>query len=150
MAENLKKRIKDKMGKKNLSIASLEREAGLRKGAVQNIIDGRSKNPGAENLKAIARVLECSVDDLLENRGISLKDVEIKTPSETLKEKIDNLDLFLACTAAVVELFKEENLIPSYEEVNFFSKEVYTYSLTGKIVDKQFAAWLIKKLPRDR
>src|ERR1044071_10317590 len=57
--------LKEKIHAKGISINALEKQAGLRRGAIQNIIYGRSRNPGIEILRTIAQVLECSVSELI-------------------------------------------------------------------------------------
>ena len=58
MSAVLKEQIESRMRAKKLSIPQLERMAGLKIHAVRNILKGRIKNPTAENLRAIANVLE--------------------------------------------------------------------------------------------
>lgn len=65
MNEQLILKIKEKMENQHLSVYALEKEAGLKPQAVRNILWGKSKNPGGAVLKAIAKVLNCSVDELL-------------------------------------------------------------------------------------
>ena len=47
---------------KGISIAYLEREAGLGKGAISK---WRTSSPTVDNLKAVANVLETTIDELL-------------------------------------------------------------------------------------
>ena len=55
---NIEKRCKEKA----ISISALEKEAGLGNGAIGK---WKSASPTVENLQAVAKVLECTVDDLL-------------------------------------------------------------------------------------
>ena len=48
-----------------ISLACLEREAGLGKGAISK---WRTSSPTVDNLKAVANVLETTVDKLLEEK----------------------------------------------------------------------------------
>ena len=62
----ISRHIKEKMVEKGLSAHALEKLAGLKLSAVQNIIYGRSKNPSVNILIPIAQALGCTVSDLLE------------------------------------------------------------------------------------
>ena len=59
----LYKNIEMMCKKKGISITALEKEAGLGNGAI-----GKWKNsvPGVGNLKKVANILGCKVDELLE------------------------------------------------------------------------------------
>ena len=65
MGSALKEKITERMEAKNLSIAELERRAGLSIHSVRNILKGRIKKPSAQSLQAIAEALECSIVDLM-------------------------------------------------------------------------------------
>ena len=77
MSTHLANQISIRMRAKNLSVASLEREAGLTNHSVLNILRGKSKRPSAEVLLAVADVLGCTINDLMvkvdifENTGYS-------------------------------------------------------------------------------
>lgn len=57
------KNIERRCNEKGYSISYVERKAGLGNGAIGK---WRTASPNVENLKAVAKVLECTVDDLLE------------------------------------------------------------------------------------
>ena len=65
MKLNIKDEIRDRLENKRLSISTLEKEAGLKKSAVSNILLDRSKKPSYETIKAIAKVFECSPEELI-------------------------------------------------------------------------------------
>lgn len=54
--------VKAKCRKKGLSVSFVEKEAGLSTGAISK---WNTCSPTVENLAAVAKVLECTVDDLL-------------------------------------------------------------------------------------
>jgi transcriptional regulator with XRE-family HTH domain len=60
---------KKKMGLTNEKLSKL---SGVPKGTIDKILSGVTKDPKLETLKAIARVLECTLDDFddTENRTI--------------------------------------------------------------------------------
>lgn len=46
--DNLQETIQEKLEENKISVKELERQAGLKVSAVQNILSGRSNNPGIE------------------------------------------------------------------------------------------------------
>ena len=54
--------IKRLCAKRNISISQLEKEAGLGNGTISG---WKESSPTVANLQAVAKVLHCSVDDLL-------------------------------------------------------------------------------------
>ena len=57
-------KIKEICKAKGISVAQVERDAGLSNGAISKWNDA---SPTVSNLQAVAKVLSCSVDDLLED-----------------------------------------------------------------------------------
>lgn len=53
--------------KKGLTNEELSTLSGIPKGTVDKILSGVTKDPKLETLKAIARVLECSLDDFIDS-----------------------------------------------------------------------------------
>jgi DNA-binding XRE family transcriptional regulator len=66
MAETLQDRLRARMNELNLSENGLAVKAGLSRDAVRNIFRGRSEHPRSITLQALARVLRCSVQYLIE------------------------------------------------------------------------------------
>lgn len=65
MIDNLKLNIRQVMSRRNVSAYALEKRAGLKASAIQNILQGRSKRPGIDVVYAISKELDCKVDDLI-------------------------------------------------------------------------------------
>ena len=57
-------KIKELCKARGISVAQVERDAGLSNGAISKWNDA---SPTVANLQAVAKVLNCSVDDLLED-----------------------------------------------------------------------------------
>ena len=77
------------MEDKKLTARDLKRDAGLKISAVRKLLNGYSKNPGIEFIAAIAKLLDCSTDELL---GVGSR----KSKSEASKQKtIDVWDFAL-------------------------------------------------------
>lgn len=138
MNTKLATNIKEKLHQRGITTYSLEKEAGLKPKAVRNILLGHSNNPGATVLMSIAKVLNCSVDDLLgEGEG--------HNSSESLQDiKIQNMKLFNDTNDQVLTLFETYGRKPTGKEFIFLLREVYLYSLerNSGVVDKKFSDWL--------
>lgn len=147
MKSALQNQITIRMKAKALSIAALEREAGLKINAVRNILSGQSRKPSAETLQAIANVLECSVRDLLDKEmaRVVLAPHITKNSDDVIHEWLPNL--FDACVFAIQKVFDEKKYTPSAEEMFFLVKEVYFYALdkNEKQVDHKFTEWFIDR-----
>ena len=134
---HLKEILKKKMLDQNLSMAALERKAGLNINSVRNIISGTIKNPSSKNLQAIASALGCSVDELLQKE--ESKAVELGSLHEDHPKKSENLDriitdhlLLISTLKATLEIFKENNIDLLTDNVFKITKEGYFFSLIQK------------------
>ncbi len=141
LIDNLQEQIENRMHEKNLNARELERRAGLKISAVRNILSGASKNPGIEVIAAIARLLNCSTDELL---GLEQE----KSKLESQKQKtITTWDysLYENCLKEVQNYLISKNAKPQAEQILFFVREAYTYSLEGKDkkADIRFIKWII-------
>ena len=140
LAEQLRQSIIDKIRTKELNVNSLEKKAGLKKNSVRNIILGTSNNPSIGTLDAIASVLGCTIDELIGKKTISdINNDNNKESHELL------MDLFCQIVDFIEKLTTEQNLTLSLEELLYFIKESYIFSLNGsKELNPQFIEWLIK------
>lgn len=139
LIENLQEQIESRMQDKNLNARELERRAGLKISAVRNILSGQSKNPGIEVIAAIAKLLNCSTDELL---GIE------QSKSEAPKQKIISVwdyNLYENCLKEVHSYLQSKSLKTQAEQILFFIREAYIYSLEGKDkkADLRFIKWII-------
>lgn len=136
--------IEARMKAHNLSIMDLEAKAGVKPHAVRNILTGKSKNPSAVNLQAIADVLGCSVKDLLTPPSVFQKE-EVKSLDDLLEEQHGNSALMRECVAFIEESLQKTNKKISTAQFLICVREVYLHSLqkTPPQVNKEFAAWFL-------
>lgn len=150
--------IRKRLTERGLSVHALEKQAGLKPSAVHNILYGRSKNPTAHTLQAIAQALDCSVADLIneENKEDSVFSSLTEPRTDTSKcESISkqlnladdwSMDLYLECLEAATHLIKKFHISLPKNKFLDYVEEIYLYSKgRGKKVDKYFAEWLIKQ-----
>ncbi|MDI9634217.1 helix-turn-helix transcriptional regulator [Geitlerinema splendidum] len=134
-----------RMKAKDLSIMSLEAKAGVKPHAVRNILTGKSKNPSAVNLQAIADVLGCSVKDLLTTPTVLQEEETQPSLEELLEAKHVNSSLMEECVATIEDTLKKAR--KTLTNVQFLTcvREVYLHSLqkTSQKVNKEFAEWFI-------
>jgi transcriptional regulator with XRE-family HTH domain len=138
----LSKRIREKISLQLLPVSVLEREAGLKTNAIRNILLGNSKNPSAETVKAIASILNCSIDELLDT---TIKPSENNRKHELLE--IEYLTLYKDSVAEAVSLFEKHNKFAKYKDICFLSIEIYLFASKDKEkkVDKKFSEWLFSR-----
>jgi len=140
MQQILQLNIKERLKRKGITVAEVERRAGLNKTTIQNILLGRSKNPGIEIISALAKELECSIDEL------------ISPANELKKTKVMKLDwqesVFISAIQYVGHFLKKHAISSSLENVIKCATEIYAYSLKSKLqnnIDEQFAEWITER-----
>ncbi len=147
MASALKEKIIERMEAKNLSIAELERRAGLSIHSVRNILKGRIKKPSAQSLQAIAEALECSIIDLM-STSPSTREGYVPDARGRVRKRspLEYPDLMLNCSAKILDFIAERNLKVSVDEYSEIVKKVYFYSSREepRKLDVRFAEWLIE------
>lgn len=136
LVENIKKILL----RDSLSIASLERKAGLNQNTLSVILQGKTKSPTIETVYALANALECSLDELLG-----------RTPSpETINlSSLKNLPwsalMFSQSTERVLFLLDKEKFYPPVKEIVRFVAETYANTLTQNKLDTFFTEDLIRE-----
>ncbi len=146
MSTKLKEAIETRAAANRLSIAELERRAGLKMNAIRNILKGKSKNPRVETLNSVAKVLGCSLEELIQN----IKHNNAKSPTQKnyfeIKE-VENIGLALDITDNITKLLREKKYSISMDKLFFLINESYNYLLKGNPpkVDPIFIEWYIEK-----
>lgn len=140
----LKQMIELKLSEREMSPHVLGKKAGLAMSAIHKIIHGDIKNPTIETLLAIARVFECSLDELVGNRIITKPQAEKALISEDVPWKNELMKPLLTTTLAFIE---KNNLSPSLKETIHFILETYHYCLIKKQgeFDTAFFEWYIQQ-----
>ena len=147
--KSLARQLREHISRSNLTVRDIERLAGLRRCALSNILEGKSKNPSIDTLQATAKVLGCSVSDLLDAGEVEdtshfqagLKEAQkplvlpVMTPM--LCEIMTSLD---AC-------FKNINYEPNLEQFWQCVIRIYSYTLGSgeSTIDPKFTQWLVNK-----
>ena len=108
MSTQIARQISARLRAKNISFYELEKKAGLRPHAVQNILRGRSKKPSGELLQAIAQELGCTVEDLLQSQKTNYTDEITHSKKELLNQRYKHPDLFLETVKFVNQTLKEK------------------------------------------
>jgi DNA-binding Xre family transcriptional regulator len=135
MQSILQKNIKKHLHKKNISVTELERRAGI-KHAVINIMHGRSKNPSAKITFAIAKELDCSIEDLF-------TDEENITP--TVTSPLWDEQIYMDCVSIINLKIKQGKIKPNLDLVLSWVRQAFCYSQSApsKQVEERFIDWLI-------
>ena len=142
MIDTLKSNIKRLLSDHNLSAHALERRAGLKPSAIQNILHGRSKRPGIDVIYAIAQELNCSVDDLME------RPIEAISPKVELAPPVWNIQaLETIIPILLLELKKHQKTVEK-NTLLILLNEVYSYAekTDTQNVSHSFIAWLTERV----
>lgn len=143
MGNALRDNIKRNLALHKLSVAELERKAGLKTCAVRNILDGRSNNPNIETLRAIANQFGQGVDEL-----ISPEPPVTKKRAGTIIEKIGfDAKLLKNIQDDLIKTIQKENIQLTIKEFLIFTKQIYDYSVECKLsfVDKRFVKYVLRE-----
>ena len=140
---SISQQIATRMKAKNLSIATLEREAGLKTHAVRNILRGKSKRPSAELLQAVADVLGCSVRDILTTQENFLQGENEE--AHVLNAPYTHREIFYETVQVLNQKIEEKNLILSVKQFLTCVEAVYLHALQREApsVDSAFANWFV-------
>lgn len=145
MSTSIAKHISTRMRAKNLTLTALEKEAGLKPSAVQNILRGRSKRPSADILQAVADVLGCSVKELLTQQETSYEEDLAQSNTKLLSHEYEHPELFLEIVNFVNNALKNKENKLTIEQFMSCIQEIYLHSLqkAPKHMDEEFAEWWI-------
>ena len=145
----LQQRLKQKMSDLGISANALEKQAGLKRSAVQNILQGRSKKPSAQILHAITKILNCNITDLISSSSAHMLEMPLanKDMSNNAVAIPINMSMYAEAVQIANELFKELALQPPAEKALEYIDEIYQYSVRSEKhhIDKNFAQWLLQK-----
>ena len=138
------KQIHARMKARNISTIELEREASLKPHAVRNILRGHSKRPSVDIVHAVARILECTVDDLLQGMNIFTDDKKGKTREELLEQSYKSGLLAETMILIDAKVSKEKHKLTTHQVLTCI-EETYIHSLQKGLnkVDKDFAEWFM-------
>lgn len=145
MSTSIAKQISVRMKAKNLSIHTLEREAGLKTHAVRNILRGKSKRPSADILQAVADVLGCTVKDLLTNQDIFQEENFSELKDERLNTTYAYPTLYAETVQFVNEVLQQKDEHATVKQAQTCFEEIYFNSAQKdpSKVDKEFGEWWI-------
>lgn len=137
---SIAEKLRQVMDERHISIYALERSAGMKPSVVQNIIYGRSKNPGIDTIKSIAKALNCRISDLIEETTDHLP--LFAAPLEPW-----NFSLFVESLKALELVIKEQDLTISQKDTFLLAQEIYKYAVQSptNTVDLTFVRWLLSK-----
>lgn len=142
MQTGLAQQIQKRLQEKGMNVSTLERKAGLKPGTARNILRGTSQSPRVSNLQAIAMILECTLQDLLN------EDARQPTPPESASPlMLDHFSLFRETVNSVLDILEQDALISPLNALYPLLTELYVYAseLEPKGVDPKFVQWFIKK-----
>lgn len=141
MDSALQKNLKHYLDTTGLSVAALERKAGLKLNVARNILRGQSKKPSADNLQAISSVMGCTVQDLLGVKGEPLKAEPKDSPI------VERPDLLNEALAAVLQAAQDKGYELTVQQTLLILEEVYSYAVKKDTpgVDKDFVEWFMEK-----
>lgn len=131
---NLKEKILEFTRNNHTDYSKLERQAGLTKNFISNIIYGKSKNPGIDSIIKLADALNISIDELVG-----------KTEKNDISPDvlIENKKIFIEIVSYVLNAIKRKESIFKSTEVFKAIISIYNYCSNKNQIDKKFANWYL-------
>lgn len=143
----LQRRIKNYLNATGLSVAALERKAGLKLNVARNILRGQSKKPTAETLQAIANVMECTIQDLLGVKKETFSSSDL-TPPDDGSALLEDPEVLNDAMKYTLKIIREKKYKVTVKQVFAIVQEIYTYSLrkSPPHVEPDFVEWLTERM----
>lgn len=143
MESALKRNIKTQLERNRLSVSELERRAGLKPSAVRNILDGRSKKPNIETLRAIAEQFNQGIDDLIAEEQDALTGTNVSSKNKYGFDTILYHEIFNELT----RMIGEHNIKVTIDEFQIYAKQVYDYCIESELtfIDKRFVKYTLRE-----
>ena len=136
MSTLLQQKIQSYLDQEKLSLAAFERQAGLKINVARNIMRGQSKRPTGHTLNAIAKILNCAIGDLMEEKSPEKK----RSPDSKLVE----LPKLLEDVLRQIHLHAQRPL--TLNETFYLIEEIYRYTARKNPpqIDPDFVSWIIE------
>lgn len=144
METALQQTIQGYIDKNGLSVAGMERNAGLRVNVIRNVLRGQSKRPTTQTLQALAKLMGCEIQDLLSEDG-DHSTSSIQMASETVIKKPEILKKVLD---VALEVCDKTDITLTMKQLSSILDEVYSYTIkkSPPEVDADFVKWYISKI----
>lgn len=148
--KNIARQLRSHINRSNLSVRDVERLAGLKRCALSNILEGKSKKPSIETLQATAKVLECSVSDFLDTPEGGEDNAHFQSGLEEAQKPLVlpvRAPMLCDIISTLDTCFKDIKYEPNLEQfwqcvIRFYS---YTLGSGEGSIDPKFAHWLVNK-----
>jgi transcriptional regulator with XRE-family HTH domain len=135
--------IRERLDEKNIAVQAFERKAGLNLNAVQNILSGRSQNPGISTLISIANAFDCTVDELLGGKNGKENKEEQEAKKIMFSNRMLLTEIFGYLKDNLVSEDAERSSLDVYEAI----QEIYLFSEKNNkgSMDERFAKWWLER-----
>lgn len=121
--------------KRSTTIAAFEKKAGLNKGVIWSIINGRSKNPKQKTLEKIALAFNWSLEELTNFK--SLTNPKVHGPL--------NSKLYMQCVKRIDDLINQSGKLDNAESTLKMAQLLYSYSDQSADLIDDLAKFIVNK-----
>ncbi len=137
------------MSDRSIATTELSKETNIPYPTLAQLLQGRSVHPKINNLIAIAKYFDVTIDQLIGEQTLSsVTQIEQSLTSDTSDSPIWDHNFFSNSCDLFNKLIKEKKVKSISSEVALkIIKEIYIFSLERKIKkpDKQFAEWIVNQ-----
>lgn len=135
--ETLKDNLKKLLEAQDIKVAPFSSKIGLSRETIAQILLGKSKNPGVYTVAKIANALGISVDELIGDKTINIR--QSKDVTVINFELLDQIRIYITDSA------KKRSSKISMDAIFAGIKETYKFSVSTNQLNKEFADWYIEK-----
>ncbi len=133
---NLQLKLSEIMTQKKMTLSDIEKTTGLNKNTINSILTGASKNPSANTLSIIAKVLDVSLESILSDDEVKIGELNK-----------DQMKIFSDVTSATINIIIDKDLTFTIDKLYSLIKEIYQYSvkINPPYIDDRFIHWIVDK-----
>ncbi len=133
---NLQLKLSEIMTQKKMTLLDIEKTTGLNKNTINSILTGASKNPSANTLSIIAKVLDVSLESILSDDEVKIGELNK-----------DQMKIFSDVTSATINIIIDKDLTFTIDKLYSLIKEIYQYSvkINPPCIDDRFIHWIVDK-----
>lgn len=135
----LRKKIKNELESKNISVSKAEKISGIGSGTLRNFLLGKTNSLSIPTLFAILKTLDCSIDQLLSAHNAAA--------GFTPEENHSFLPLYYSCLKRLGQDLNERGISLEIDDYLIITREIYNFSSQKKLTsaDPDFSRWYVGK-----
>lgn len=135
--------IEQRIKTQNRSITSVERDGGLKRGVVWNLVNGKTQTPRTQTLEQISSALGCTVEDIYSD-VVGSSTTAINNNTNSSRKMHWDSNFYTEVVRSVNSAFSEHNITPPKGDVLDIVDEVYDFCYESREIDSNLVQVLVR------